>query len=143
VDSLQQEFSMVSLADRKLVRWCGERGTGVVSYGPLGFGLLTGAVGQDTAFADADWRSGSYEDAGLFEPTARRAALRVVDGMRPVAERLGITLAQLALAWNVHQPGVTSAIAGSRSSAHVRENSAAGDVVLDAEILSELEGLLG
>ncbi len=93
-------------------------------------------------FPDEDWRSGAFEDAGLFEPKARRAALEVVDGMRPVAERLGITLAQLALAWNVHQPGVTSAIAGSRSPGHVRDNAAAGDVTLDAETLVELEALL-
>jgi aryl-alcohol dehydrogenase-like predicted oxidoreductase len=142
VDSLQQEFSMVNLQDRDLIRWCGEQGTGVVSYGPLGFGLLTGAISQDTVFDDADWRSGSYEDPGLFAPDARRAALAVVEGMRPVAERLGVTLAQLALAWNVHQPGVTSAIAGSRSPEHVRDNAAAGDVTLDAATLAELDALL-
>ena len=143
VDSLQQEFSMVNLQDRELIRWCGERGTGVVSYGPLGFGLLTGAIGEDTVFADEDWRSGSYEDAGLFAAEARRGALRVVEGMRPIAERLGITLAQLALAWNVRQPGVTAAIAGSRSPGHVRDNAGAGDVELDAETLAELDALLG
>lgn len=43
VDSLQQEFSLLTLDDRDLIRWCGEVGTGVVSYGPLGFGLLTGS----------------------------------------------------------------------------------------------------
>ena len=62
--------------------------------------------------------------------------------MRPIAERLGITGRQLALAWNVHQPGVTSAIAGSRNPDHVRSNAAAGDVVLDDETLAELEQIL-
>ena len=59
-----------------------------------------------------------------------------------MAERLGVTTAQLALAWNGAQPGVTSAIAGSRNPDHVRANAAAGDVELDAATLSELEALL-
>ena len=142
VDSLQQEFSMISLADRDLIRWCGDRGTGVVSYGPLGFGILSGRIEQDAVFAPDDWRSGSQEDPGPFAQEPLRAALEIVEGMRPVADRLGITLAQLALAWNFHQPGVTSAIAGSRRAEHVRQNAAAGDVVLDAATLAELDALL-
>ena len=42
VDSLQQEFSMLALEDRELIRWCGDQGIGVVSYSPLGVGFLTG-----------------------------------------------------------------------------------------------------
>lgn len=142
VDSLQQEFSMISLGDRDLIRWCGEHGTGVVSYGPLGFGILTGKIDEQTVFASEDWRSGSSEDPGPFAPKALRANLEIVAGMGPVAERLGVSTTQLALAWNVHQPGVTSAIAGSRKADHVRQNAAAGDIVLDPATLAELDGLL-
>jgi aryl-alcohol dehydrogenase-like predicted oxidoreductase len=60
-----------------------------------------------------------------------------------VAERLGCGLAELALAWNTHQPGVTSAIAGSRNPEHVRTNAAAGDIELDDVTLKELDTLLG
>jgi aryl-alcohol dehydrogenase-like predicted oxidoreductase len=139
VDSLQQEFSMLELEDRDLIRWCGEHGTGVLSYGPLAYGLLTGAITEATTFARGDHRAGT---GGLFGPERRAANLEVVEGMRPIAERLGIDLAQLALAWNVHQPGVTSAIAGSRDPEHVRSNAAAGDVVLDDETLAALEAIL-
>ncbi len=66
----------------------------------------------------------------------------MVDALRPIAESLGITLAQLALAWAVHQPGVTSAIAGSRNPDHARENAAAGRVELDGETLERIEGIL-
>jgi aryl-alcohol dehydrogenase-like predicted oxidoreductase len=141
VDSLQQEFSMLHLDDRELVRWCGERGTGVVSYSPLAAGLLTGAV-RSATFGQGDWRSGE-EGLHLFGQDNLERNLAVVDGMNPVAERLGITVAQLALAWNVAQQGVTSAIAGSRSPAHVRANAAAADVRLDDATLTELEALLG
>jgi aryl-alcohol dehydrogenase-like predicted oxidoreductase len=140
VDSLQQQFSMLSLEDRGLIRWCGEVGTGVVSYGPLGFGLLTGAFDRQRAEAVDDWRTGSDED--VFTPERLDAAFRLLDGMRPVADRLGCSLAQLALAWNWHQPGVTSAIAGSRDAEHVRQNAGAGDVELDGPVLAELERLL-
>ena len=139
VDSLQQEFSMLNLDDRELIRWCGEQGTGVVSYGPLAYGLLTGAITMDTRFDAEDHRS---KDTRMFPPDPRRRSLAVVDGMRPIAERLGVTTAQLALAWNVHQPGVTAAIAGSRDPNHVRANAAAGDVELDGQVLEELEALL-
>ena len=142
VDSLQQEFSMISLSDRELIRWCGTQGTGVVTYGPLGFGILTGKIDATTAFSPDDWRSGSSEDPGPFAPDALRQSLGIVEGMRPIAARLDVTLAQLALAWNVHQPGVTSAIAGSRSADHVRQNAAGGDIDLDAATLAALDALL-
>ena len=69
-------------------------------------------------------------------------ALDTVAAIAKVAERIGVTTAQLALAWNAAQPGVTSAIAGSRNPDHVRSNAAAGDVELDEATLTELEALL-
>jgi aryl-alcohol dehydrogenase-like predicted oxidoreductase len=140
VDSLQQEFSMLALDDRELIRWCGEQGTGVVTYGPLGFGLLTGAISREQAASVTDWRRS--EEDGPFSDKKLGPDLAIVDGLRPIAGRLGITMAQLALAWNVAQPGVTAAIAGSRDATHTRENAAAGDVELDDQTLREIEGLL-
>ena len=140
VDSLQQEFSMLQRRDADLIRWCGERGTGVLSYGPLAFGLLTGAITAETAFDDGDFRADEESDA-LFG-SGFEHNLAAVERLRPIAERLGITLAQLALAWNVHQPGVTVAIAGSRNTDHVRSNAAAGDVELDQATSAELGAVL-
>ena len=78
----------------------------------------------------------------LHAPIRLLPLTAVVDAMRPIAERLACTLGQLALAWNVHQPGVTSAIAGSRNPDHVRANAEAGDLRLDAATLEELERAL-
>jgi aryl-alcohol dehydrogenase-like predicted oxidoreductase len=144
VDSLQQEFSMLRLDDRELIRWCGEAGIGVLAYGPLAYGLLTGTIGPDTRFAPGDFRGREGEDAyeSMFRPGRIERSLAVVEAMRPIAERLGLQVSQLALAWTVHQPGVTAAIAGSRDPDHVRLNAAAGDVELDAETLAELESAL-
>ncbi len=142
VDSLQPEFNMLTLEHRELIRWCGDHGTGVVTYGPLAFGVLTGAIKPDTTFGEGDWRGGAWWPAEEFEPQELRRRLTVVDALRPISERLGCTLAQLALAWNWHQSGVTSAIAGSRNPAHVRANAVAGDLELDAATLGELDRLL-
>jgi len=144
VDSLQQEFSMLALEHRELIRSCGELGVGVLSYAPLAFGLLTGAITRDTRFDETDFRGGAQEDetwAELFAPGKLERSLAVVEGLRPIAERLGATIAQLALAWNLHQPGVTVAIAGSRNPDHVRENAAAGDIDLEEDDLRALEEL--
>ena len=139
VDSLQPEFSMLTRANADLVRWCGEQGIGVVSYAPLAYGLLTGAIRADTRFAAGDWR-GEPQDEGPFADL--EGSLETVERLRPVAERLRCGLAELALAWNVHQPGVTAAIAGSRDPGHVRTNAAAGDIELDDPTLRELDALL-
>jgi aryl-alcohol dehydrogenase-like predicted oxidoreductase len=145
VDSLQQECSMLVPDDLELIAWCGDQGIGVLSYAPLAYGLLTGAIGPDTTFDPTDHRSDEQGDtyARLFAPGgARTRSLSLVDGLRPIAERLGCSVAQLALAWNHHQPGVTAAIAGSRNVDHVRHNAGAGEVRLDASSLEELRRLL-
>ena len=140
VDSLQQEFSMLQRQDADLIRWCGEQGIGVLSYGPLAFGLLTGAITSETTFREGEFRADEESDA-LFGSGLERN-LATVEDLRAIAGRLGITLAQLALAWNVHQPGVTAAIAGSRNPEHVRSNAAAGDVELDEATRSELDAIV-
>lgn len=138
VDSLQQEFSMLVLDDRELIRWCGETGIGVVTYSPLGVGFLTGRFTRPDAERIDDWRSRN----GWTSGDTLDDVFRVVDGLRPIADRLGVAMGQLALAWNIAQPGVTAAIAGSRSGEHLRENAAASDIKLDAETLDEIEALL-
>ena len=146
VDSLQPQFSMLHLDNRELIAWCGERGIGTVVYGPLAFGLLTGAIDLQTTFDPDDFRSGAkyrnsyYRD--LFAAGRIERSLAVVEAIRPIADRLGVTVAQLALGWTFHQPGVTSAIAGSRNPEHVRQNAGAGDVQLDEKTLEELEDAL-
>jgi aryl-alcohol dehydrogenase-like predicted oxidoreductase len=147
VDSLQPEFSMLRREHADLIAWCASNGTGVVSYGPLAFGLLTGAITTETTFAEGDWRrsddaAGNSDEVDLFAPDVLPGVLELVDRLRPIAERLGVTLSQLSLAWNVRQPGVTSAIAGSRDRDHVRSNALAGDVELDDATIAEVNAVL-
>jgi len=149
VDSLQPNFSMLFQRSRELLAWCGEQGIGVIAYGPLAFGLLTGAVTAETRFPPDDWRSGNTEIPpvlalyhALFAPEVIGANLAKVEQLRPVANRLGTTLAQLALSWAIRQPSVTGAICGTRSPERARENAAAGDVELSREDLEEIDRIL-
>jgi methylglyoxal reductase len=145
VASLQPHVSMLHRDNLDLVRWCGEHGIGVVAYSPLACGLLTGAVGPDTEFHPEDWRAGErgfdlYD--GYFSPKALRKHLATIDTLRPIAERVHIQLADLAIAWVLHQPGITAAIVGSRNPAHVRANAAGAKVDLDKATLAEIDAVL-
>ena len=146
VDSLQPHFSMLHQDGRDdLFPFCAENGIGTISYGPLGYGLLTGAITKDTEFTEDDWRGGGHGMRAydsMFAPGKFETNLHKVDTLRPVADRLGITLAQLALAWVIHQHGATGAIAGSRSPDHVAENAEAGDVDLADKDLEEIDSIL-
>jgi methylglyoxal reductase len=119
-------------------------GTGILAYGPLGFGVLAGKMTPQMRFADDDWRSGNvpipvplYEQ--IFAQGRFEQHLSVVEALRPVAQRRGLTLAQLALAWVTHQEGVTAAIVGARSAAHATEAAEAGSVALSAKDLEDID----
>ncbi len=145
VDSLQPHLSMLWQERLPLLPFCAANGTGVIAYGPLAFGLLTGTITNVTAFPDNDWRSGSHGLRAydqLFSPGRFEANLYVVSEFTPLAKRLGTSLAQLALAWVLHQDGVSGAIAGSRSAIHVRENAAASRVTLESDVLDEIGSIL-
>jgi len=151
VDALQPHFSLLFQQNGDVVRWCEGNGSGVIAYGPLSFGLVTGGITEQTTFGEDDWRSGSFNFIppvktnyeALFEPEARRAQLAIVERLRPVADRLGITRAQLAIAWSLHQPGVTGAIVGTRSQKRAGENAAAGAITLDSKDLEEIGTIAG
>ena len=106
----------------------------VVRPGRSGRHLLL-TPGRGAADGRHHARHGVRRLAGRARPRATSPTsigrCATVEQLRPVADRLGISLSQLALAWNVAQPGVTAAIAGSRNPEHVRDNAGAGDIVLD------------
>lgn len=147
VDSLQPQFSMLHQEGRgDLFPFCAANGTGIICYGPLAYGLLTGAITAETEFTDDDWRGGSHGMTSyyqaLFAPGVKERNLEIVETLRPIADRVGATLPQLALAWVVHQGGVTGAIAGSRSPDHVADNAGAGSIDLSPKDLEEIDSLL-
>jgi len=145
VDFLQAHLSMLWQERLPLVEGCAGKGIGVITYGPLAFGLLTGTITRQTTFPDDDWRSGTHglrAHRQLFSPGRYEANLDAVGALRPIAEHIGVSLAQLAIAWVLHQRGVTGAIVGSRSPEHMRENAAVSSVQLSREVLAATQGIL-
>ena len=145
VDVIQDGLSLIDyLEHRELFRWCEERGIAVVTYEPLGNGMLTGAISSPADFARVVGED--YEEwpfwKRLFAPGKFERSQALVDGTRAMAEDIGCTLAQLALAWNIRQSGVTATLAGSRNPAHVRENAEAASIELTDVRLAELDALI-
>src|SRR5207249_11236242 len=101
--SVLNEYSRFYQEDRlRLLPWLDEHGVGYLAYGPLAFGLLTGAIKEATTFHPRDWRSGTMGMGSyprLFSPRKLGDNLQKVERLRPIAERLGTELAPMALRW--------------------------------------------
>lgn len=137
VDSLQPPFSLIrrDVAEREL-SWCAAHGTGVLVYSPMQSGILTDRFSAERVarMADDDWRRRSPDfNTPKLE---RNVALR--DALRPVAERHGATVSDVAVAWVVHQRGVTAAIVGARSPEQVDGWVGAAALALSADDLAEI-----
>ncbi|HEV7680070.1 MAG TPA: aldo/keto reductase [Candidatus Dormibacteraeota bacterium] len=136
VDSLQPPFSLIRReAAEDLLPWCQDHRTGVIVYSPMQSGLLTdGFSAARVASMQDDWRSGNPE---FQEPRlSRNLALR--DALKPIAERHGVTVAAVAVAWTLSWPGVTGAIVGARTPAQVDGWLPAAALVLTDADLDEI-----
>ena len=144
VDVIQEGLSPIDHLDTlDLARWCAEQGIGVVTYEPLANGMLAGAIHAPDDFARVvpDYAEWPFWQR-LFAPGRFERSEAVRDGMQAMADRLGHTLAEVALAWNLHQAGVTATLAGTRSAEHARSNAAAADIELSPDLLAELDALI-
>jgi aryl-alcohol dehydrogenase-like predicted oxidoreductase len=137
VDSLQSPLSLVRRdASMDVIPWAAAHETGVIVYSPMQSGLLTDGFSAErvAAMADDDWRRRSTE---FNEPNvSRNIALR--DALRPVAERHGVTVSAVAVAWTLACPGVSGAIVGARSPEQVEGWIAAGSLDLDTSDLARI-----
>jgi aryl-alcohol dehydrogenase-like predicted oxidoreductase len=118
VDSLQPPFSLIRRdAGADVIPWSDAHDTGVIVYSPMQSGILTDtfSAARVAGMADDDWRRHAQH---FVEPDiSRNIALR--DALRPVADRHGVTVSAVAVAWTLAWPGVTGAIVGARDAAQV------------------------
>jgi aryl-alcohol dehydrogenase-like predicted oxidoreductase len=142
VDAVQVGLSMIDyLDDRPYIATCGELRIPVTIYEPLASGILSGkTLEQVRAVWTGPWVESRFYKR-LLSPGKAERSFAVADGIRPIAEKLGATVAQVAIAWVLHQPGVTTAIVGSRDGSHTRENAEAATLDV-AEFIDELEQLI-
>ena len=139
VDSLQPPFSLLERdAAADVLPWCREHGTGVVCYSPLGSGLLTTSFGRQRMrdMAQDDWRR--REPA--FGPPHLERSLALRDGLKPIAQRHGIEVEAVAIAWVLAHEGVTGAIVGARSPVQVDGWIAGASVELSERDLDDIGG---
>ena len=137
VATVQSELSLWTRdALAEVVPWCAAHGAGFLPFSPLGRGFLTGAVGPGSFGAD-DFRAKNPR----FTDAAMTANAALVDGVRAVAERLGATPAQVALAWVLAQGEHVVPIPGTKKVHYLEENAASADVALSTEDLAELDAL--
>ena len=118
--------------------YCHEHDVGLLVYGPLSHGLLSGNFDPST-LADDDWRRGHEP----FEGDNLERNLEVVARLERFAEERGHTLAQLAVAWVLAQPGVHVAITGARRPAHIEGIAPAAEIDLSDDELAEIDELTG
>ena len=135
VASDQPRYSLLDRSiEQDVLPFCRENGVGVIVYSPIAQGLLTGKVTPDREFPPGDLR-GAHR---WFTRENRQKVLEALEGVRDIAEAHRCTFGQLAIAWVIHQPGITSAIVGARSPGQARENAAAAGVRLSAEELARI-----
>jgi aryl-alcohol dehydrogenase-like predicted oxidoreductase len=144
VETLQPPYHLFNQeVEESVLPWCLDHDVGVLVYGPLAHGLLTGTIDADSELADDDWRSGSP----LFNGTNLTQNLEVVRQLAGLADELGCTLSQLAIAWTLRHPAVQVAIVGSRSPDHIEESVGALDVQLSdgdlQQIATVMQGAVG
>lgn len=129
--------------EREVFPYCQEQGIGLMTYGSLAHGLLTGTFTPETKFEASDWRSGG-SNFGLrtFAPENFPTNVAVVDDLKPIAARRGKNVAHLALRWVLSNPVVSTALVGFRTPKEVEEVVAGfGDWSLSAAELAEIDAV--
>ena len=135
-----------NLFDRRiedeLLPYCREQGIGVMAYGSLCYGLLSGTLTPETRFSPPDWRaSGQAFGLSLFTPDHFPQNLAVVEGLKAIAADLGKTVPQLALNWTLNRTGITVGLSGMRKPSEVEDNVGATGWQLTEDELAAIERL--
>ena len=137
VETLQPPYSLFWRAiERAELPYCAAHGMTLLAYSPMAQGILAGRFPAQPAFEADDHRRRHR----LFQPDIYPQVHAAVGRLRPIAERNGITLAQLALAWVISHPNAC-AIAGARNASQAADNAQAARVTLPAADLAEMDAI--
>jgi aryl-alcohol dehydrogenase-like predicted oxidoreductase len=142
VASLQPPYSMLNRAiEDELLNYCQAHDIGVIVYSPMECGLLTGKYTKESIqnLPLGDWRKTKNPH---FQEPELSLNLKLVEGLLPIAEKNGRTIAQLAVAWVLRRPEVTAAIVGARHPSQIEETAPAGEWTLSQEDIAAIEELL-
>ena len=112
--------------ERDVLPHARDNNVGIVVYSPMAMGILTGRVSMDRRFPKGDGRA----DDPLYHPENRARVIHALKQVQPIADTHGISLANLSVAWVLHQSGVTGALVGARTEVQAQENAQAMAVQL-------------
>ncbi|MEA2134585.1 MAG: hypothetical protein QOC68_2494 [Solirubrobacteraceae bacterium] len=139
VETLQPPYHLFRRGiEGDVLPYCAEHDIGVLVYGPLAHGLLTGAIDEKTTFAAGDWRAASP----LFRGETLGNNLEAVRILQLLADELGTTVSALAIAWTLAHPAVDVAIVGARQAAHFEDSVRAAELRLAAIDLAEINAIM-
>jgi aryl-alcohol dehydrogenase-like predicted oxidoreductase len=134
-ESLQAYYTVAGRdLEREIVPMLASEGVGLMVWSPLAGGLLTGKYATTQSAED-----GSRRETFDFPPVQRSRADACIAAMRPMAQARGVSVAQIALAWLLHQPQVTSVIVGAKRPEQLADNLASTQVSLAADELRALD----
>jgi aryl-alcohol dehydrogenase-like predicted oxidoreductase len=140
--SSQPQYSMLHRdPERDVFPLCRANGISQIVWSPLAQGALTGKYKPGAPPPEGS-RATSRQMGGMMSNWLEDDVLETVQGLVPVAERLGITMAQLALAWVLREENVASAIVGASRPEQVHDNASASGIELDDETLAEIDRVL-
>lgn len=131
----QVPYSMINRGiEQDVVPQAIERGMGIIPYSPLQRGVLTGKMKPGHQFKEGDSRKGSkfYTDENL------RRTSKLLEEIRPIAEKHHATFAQLVIHWTIHRPGVACVLVGARDEKQVADNAKALSFSLSKEELDKI-----
>ena len=137
VSAVQSEMSLWTRdwIEAGVVGWCAENDAAFIPFAPLGRGYLTGALSSREGFDENDFRARNPR----FTREAMEGNRRIVETVKAVAERLGATPAQVAIAWTLAQGEHVIPIPGTKKVRRLEENAAAADLDLPEDALAELD----
>ena len=139
LDSLQPPYSLFRREiEQTILPYTRNHGIGVPVYGALAHGLLAGAFTPQTRFPADDWRGKSL----IFQGETFQRNLAVVEHLKSLAEQTGISVAQLAIAWVLAQPGIDVAIVGARTPEQLAQTAPAGEIHLSQATRAEIERIM-
>jgi myo-inositol catabolism protein IolS len=118
-----------------ILEYCRQANIGMMAYAPLSKGILTGKFTGNEVFSEKDNRSQNP----VFQGEQFEKRVQAAEQLAPIAERHGKSLAQLAINWNLCQPGVTTSLAGAKTADQVKENAGGAGWRLTREDLQKIE----
>lgn len=140
--SSQPQYSMIWRApETAVIPLCEAHGIGQIVWSPLGQGVLTGKY-RPNQKPPADSRATDPKMNAFMDRARDPALLAAVQNLLPIAAELGISMAQLALAWVLRQKNVSAAIIGASRASQVTDNAAASGINLDAATLAAIDNVL-